>query len=311
MRFLDEFRRRPASLADHLLWALLVAPGVVLNKDGSFQATCAFRGPDLESAIPEELMATRARLNNALKRLGSGWCLHVEARRRAADPVPPSIFPDPISWLIDEERRALLAAEGASFETDYFATFTWAPPIDRTTKLERMMLSASANDDSAEGRRQLQRFQREVRALVDVLASALPEARLLSDEETLDYLHATVSTRRHAVRPCVAFLDAVLADEPLTGGVAPQLGDQHVRIVSVRSFPSRTTPGLLDALSALPFPCRFVCRWIALDKADAEKELTRLRKQWWAKRKGIGTLARESITKEESPLVDAMAPWKR
>ena len=38
MRFLDEHRRRPACLADHLPWAALVAPGVVLNKDVSFLA---------------------------------------------------------------------------------------------------------------------------------------------------------------------------------------------------------------------------------------------------------------------------------
>jgi len=44
MRFLDEARRRPASLADHLPWAALVAPGVVLNKDGSFLTAMAFRG---------------------------------------------------------------------------------------------------------------------------------------------------------------------------------------------------------------------------------------------------------------------------
>ena len=41
MRFLDEHRRRPALLADHLPWAAMVAPGVVLNKDGSF--TCGLR----------------------------------------------------------------------------------------------------------------------------------------------------------------------------------------------------------------------------------------------------------------------------
>jgi type IV secretion system protein TrbE len=310
MRFLDEFRRRPVSLADHLPWALLIAPGIVLNKDGAFQATAAFRGPDLESAVAEELMTTRARLNNALKRLGSGWCLHVEARRRHAAPVARSSFPDPVSWLLDEERRALLASEGASFETDYFATFTWAPPRDRTTKLERLMLSEDAGDEKGEGRRQLERFQREVRALVDVLVSALPEARLLNDEETLRYLHECISTRTHAVAPPAAFLDACLADESLTGGVAPMLGDRHLRIVSVRSFPARTTPGLLDAVSALPFPSRFVCRWIALDKADAEKELTRLRKQHFAKRKSIGTQLREAMTKEESPLIDTDAEAK-
>jgi len=47
---LAEYRHRPALLADWLPWVGLVAPGVVLNKDGSFQRTARFRGPDLDSA---------------------------------------------------------------------------------------------------------------------------------------------------------------------------------------------------------------------------------------------------------------------
>ena len=72
MRFLDEFRTKPITLADHLPWAALVAPGIILNKDASFSACVQFRGPDLESSTPEELMAVRARFNNMLKRLGTG-----------------------------------------------------------------------------------------------------------------------------------------------------------------------------------------------------------------------------------------------
>ena len=62
MRFLDEHRRRPALLADHLPWAAMVAPGIILNKDGSFTSGIRFRGPDLESASDGELMSVRARL---------------------------------------------------------------------------------------------------------------------------------------------------------------------------------------------------------------------------------------------------------
>ena len=76
---LAEYRQRPALLADWLPWAGLVAPGVVLNKDGSFQRTARFRGPDLDSATQGELIATSARLNNSLRRLGSGWALFIEA----------------------------------------------------------------------------------------------------------------------------------------------------------------------------------------------------------------------------------------
>ena len=53
---LAEYRNKPQSLADFLPWAALVGEGVVLNKDGSFQRTARFRGPDLDSATPAELV---------------------------------------------------------------------------------------------------------------------------------------------------------------------------------------------------------------------------------------------------------------
>jgi len=67
MLSLREYQQRPKRLADYLPWAALVTPGVVLNKDGSFQRTIRYRGPDLESASPEELISFTARVNNVLK----------------------------------------------------------------------------------------------------------------------------------------------------------------------------------------------------------------------------------------------------
>jgi type IV secretion system protein TrbE len=57
MMNLAEYRRRSQSLADFLPWVALVAKGVVPNKDGSFQRTARFRGPDLDSSTPAELVA--------------------------------------------------------------------------------------------------------------------------------------------------------------------------------------------------------------------------------------------------------------
>src|SRR5690606_35999262 len=123
----------------HLPWAALVAPGIVLNKDGSFTCGFRFRGPDLDSAEDEELMAVRARLNHALKRLGTGWCLHMEARRRPADPYPESRFAQAAAWLVDEERRAGFETDDPAFETDFRGALTWMPPADRSRRLERWM----------------------------------------------------------------------------------------------------------------------------------------------------------------------------
>ena len=59
MMNLAEYRRTATRLADYLPWAALVGSGVVLNKDGSFQRTAKFRGPDLDSAVAAELVAVR------------------------------------------------------------------------------------------------------------------------------------------------------------------------------------------------------------------------------------------------------------
>ena len=123
---LAEYRKKPQSLADFLPWAALVAPGVVLNKDGSFQRTARFRGPDLDSATQAELVGATARLNNALRRLGSGWAIFVEAQRNPAQNYPSSAFPDPVSALVDMERKAQFEEEGAHFESGYFLTLLFS-----------------------------------------------------------------------------------------------------------------------------------------------------------------------------------------
>ncbi len=295
-------------MADHLPWAALVAPGVVLNKDGSFMAALRFRGPDLESSTEDELMAVRARLNNALKRLGSGWCVHVEARRRRADSYPAADIADPVAWLVDEERRAAFDAEGAAFETDYRLALTWLPPADDARRLERFLFENAAPAERS-AHDALEGFRREVDTVTDLVADAMPECARLDDAELLTWLHACISPSDHAVvvPATPAFLDAQLADAPLTGGLAPRLGTKALRVVSVRSYPGRTVPGLLDALGALPFTYRWTVRWLALDKADAEREIARIRKQWFAKRKGVSALLREAITKEDAPLLDSDA----
>src|SRR5438034_10252715 len=120
MMNLTEYRKRPAVLADWLPWAGLVAPGVVLNKDGSLQRTARFRGPDLDSATESELVATTARLNNALRRFETGWALFVEAAPTPAAAYPRSTFHERLSCLIHVERQCAFGSAGTHFRRSYF-----------------------------------------------------------------------------------------------------------------------------------------------------------------------------------------------
>ncbi|MFP3688100.1 MULTISPECIES: conjugal transfer protein TrbE [Burkholderia] len=311
MLYLAEYRQRPAMLADWLPWAGLVAPGVVLNKDGSFQRTARFRGPDLASATQGELIATTARLNNALRRLGSGWALFIDAERRPAAGYPHSEFPEALSWLVDEERRAAFEQAGSHFESGYHLTLVYLPPEESRARAAKLLYENTPTS-GVDWRERLATFVAETNRVFDLLDGVMPEIAWLDDGETLTYLHATISTRRYRIGvPEVPFhLDALLADSALIGGLAPMLGDQHLRVVTVRGFPTSTWPGLLDDLNRLGFAYRWSTRFLCLDKAEAEKELTRLRRQWFAKRKNVMALLRETIFQQESPLVDTDASNK-
>ena len=156
---LKEYRGAADRLADHLPWAALVAPGVVLNKDGSFQRTLRFRGPDLESATEAELVSVCARANNALRRLGSGWALFFDAERIEALGYPDSRFPDPASWLVDEERRAHFdGRKGQHFESAYHLTLCYLPPADQVSRAERALLEREVPQEGRDWRQELRAF---------------------------------------------------------------------------------------------------------------------------------------------------------
>lgn len=311
MMSLAEYRRAAARLADYLPWAALVAPGVVLNKDGSFQRTARFRGPDLDSAVAAELVAVASRINNAFRRLGSGWSVFVEAQRHEAASYPQSQFPNSASGLLDAERKADFDEEGVHFVSSYFLTFLFLPPPEDATRAEGWLYEGRDHSDADPGgivRAFVDRTQR----VLSLLDGFMPECHWLDDGETLTYLHSTTSTKRYKVRvpETPIYLDALLADEPLAGGLEPRLGDKHLRVLSIVGFPTATTPGLLDDLNRLAFPYRWSTRAILLDKVDAVRLLTRIRRQWFAKRKSIASILKEVMTNEASALLDTDAANK-
>ena len=137
----------------------------------------------------------------------------------------------------------------------------------------------------------------------------MPESGWLDDADTLTYLHSTVSTKRHRVRvpETPMYLDALIADQPLTGGLEPMLGNSHLRLLTVVGFPTATTPGILDELNRLAFAYRWSTRAIMLDKTDATRLLVKIRRQWFAKRKSVAAILKEVMTNEASALLDTDA----
>ena len=165
-----------------------MAPGVVLNKDGSFQRSFRFRGPDLESATEAELVAACARLNNVLRRFGSGWALFFEAERFRRRVIRISDFPDAASWLVDEERRAAFESGGVvadagkratrpHFESGLLPDTSIHAAGGPRRRAERALIETPEDKSKRDWRHELAAFVAETDRALDLLARYCPRSR--------------------------------------------------------------------------------------------------------------------------------------
>lgn len=346
MLALSPYAHTPSRLEDFLPWGFLVAPGVILNKDGSFQTSARFRGPDVRSSTPEELVSFSARANNVFKRLGSGWAVYIEAERREVRDYPTGAFPDPASRLMDAERAAQFEGEagngssggddprpnGSQFESVHHITLQWAPPPDSTRRASAFFFdidktdgdgdpapkgaraaraAASEEEERRIAREALEHFERTANWAFGLFEGLTVEFEQLGDDSTLSYLKRTISPKAQRVRApaSAAFLDGLLCDAPLTGGQAPLLGDKHLRVLTIKGFPPMTAPGVLDELNALGIGYRWMTRYLCMDRTESERELIKWRRLWFSKHKSLAALLKEVLMKEQTALSnpDALA----
>jgi type IV secretory pathway VirB4 component len=125
------------SLADFLPWAALVAPGVVLNKDGIVPAD----RPVSRSRSRQRDAGRTGRHDRAPEQCAAPSRLRLGDLRRGAASIPPptirtACFRNPASALLDIERREQFEDSGVLFESSYFLTFVWLPPAEEASRME-------------------------------------------------------------------------------------------------------------------------------------------------------------------------------
>ena len=179
---LTDYRSRAKGLPDLLPYAALIAPGVILNKDGSFLAAWEMHGQDTASSTPEELAYVSAQFNNAVRLLGTGWMLHVDAIRSSHNAYPApgkGHFPAPVTQMIDDERRAFFSptsGTGRCFSTSAFFSITYKPNFNAAKmagKAQTGVASASALEKA------LTQFRNTLEELEDALSTVLHMQRLM------------------------------------------------------------------------------------------------------------------------------------
>jgi type IV secretion system protein TrbE len=296
---LREHRQEPAGLADLLGWGFLVADGVVLQKDGSLLAGFEYAGPDVTAATPAELNALSRHVNDALVPFADDWMLHVDAIRRRAAPYAASVFPDPVTQLIDEERRSgYQRRAGRQFESTYTLVATHLPPPEIFTRLstwfvQRGVASASTMPD---WNGLLAGYSAALQDLEHRLSSRLRLSRLDSDS-LVRHLHTCLTGDSHPVRAPEhgSYLNSVLADQELVGGFEPRIGARHIRVVAVHGYPHASHAAALDLLNSLPYAFRWSNRVLPLGQQAAARLIRRHQLTWYKKRKGAAAWLQDMV----------------
>lgn len=303
MQALAPFRDKSAGFADQLNYAALVDDGVVMGKDGSLLAGFFFRGDDAGSASNADRNYITALVNTHLSRFGSGWCVYIDAVRFPSPGYPDSSkshFPDPISALIDMERREMFEQQDTHYESEYALVLQYLPPMRRESKLKEMFYDDDSRSSTGLGSRLLEEFKRRIDDFNDGLGEPLhmhrmgtvmagaPEEMFVSDE-LVNYLHFCITGEMKALRipPCPMYLDGWLGIPSLWVGDTLKLGNKFISCVAIDGFPSESYPGILSVFEGLAVSYRWSTRFIFLDQHVAVAELEKYHRAWTQKIKGF------------------------
>lgn len=298
-------------LKDDMPFAKILDGGVVVCKDGGLLVSFRFRGPDLDSATDGELGSITQRINSSLLRLGTDWVIYAEAqRKRSSEYATDVYFPDSVTKKIDDERKRYFSS-GVHFESEYFFTMYWLPPIDAEGRMKQIMIEG-AEEGPVNFEDRIKTFKEETVKFYELLKEILPEVSALNADEYLTYLHSTVSAKRHLVKKPKGDipLDAFLYDTPLIGGIEPMLGDRHLRVVTPISYVGESVFGMFNALNRLDFEYRWVTKFICMDKVDALSKMGKFKTLWNGKLKSFTTTVIETVTGNVSHQINENARMK-
>jgi len=306
MHSLKPYKRTDRGLPDYVNWGSIIAPNIILNKDGSLLAGRYFKGKNLAHADTSAWDAASETVNRALGKLSGGWSIWVDAVRlpvsRFTDPAR-NHFPNEVAELIEDERRATFTREGACFESEYVILLHYMPPLKHRGRLVDLLYD---EDDNAPRRSAasatLAGFQRTMAEFDDLFGAVMQvrpmEDRRWTDEtghaqlrsDLVNYLHFLISGKSLDIPlpPDGCYLDGVISEKPVIPGDMPKIGDVFVACVAISGypFPSASSPGVLAGLDMLPFPLRWSSRYIVLDQPEAEKQGRVIENKWKQKARG-------------------------
>ncbi|MCI6796960.1 MAG: hypothetical protein MR571_03700 [Succinatimonas sp.] len=272
--------KKSRALSQLLEWAFLEKDGVIVLKNGAMMSVYACKGVDENSLSLGELEHCREILKNALMKMGGDWACSLDLVRV---PVDLSDYPayqgSDSGAMLDRAHRDELRSHGLIDTCFYF------------TLVKHPLLTSSQNKDLGSHTE----FVKERDALAECFSQILSLKLLqaLGDDKFDPVLSFLRSCFEGSQKKCAAPhdtsapLDSWICTKDFQTGQIPCIGDCNLALVSVDSYPAQTSMSMLEAVAALPFPCRFSSRFICFDNLRSSLALKRKRRFFEQRRRGF------------------------
>jgi type IV secretion system protein VirB4 len=288
-------------LYKHIPWAYITCyqEGVVVQHDGTYQQTFAFSPPDMESTSPQFIEQLSGKFNDAVKRLGTGWGIQIEAIRFEIRNYKAGEFSRLAPAVIEAEREAEFLKPGRHFLTDFFLTFIYKAPDVDVRKAAGIFIKTEENMSGGES--EVKKFVAVCEEITGILENFM-YLRALDNRQTAAYLHNSVSMNRQKVDfPTTAILlNRILPDQALENSQTLKLGDYYIPILTINDFPKTTYPTILSGLNTAAVEYRWVTRYICLDKEEGKKKAEKIEKAHRGNQQTILQALFTNITGEQS-----------
>jgi type IV secretion system protein VirB4 len=285
----DARREQPAGA--RLPYARHVDDATIETRDGRLIQILHLAGYPFETADTEELNYRKTVRDTMLRGIAnSRFALYHHVVRREVQPELRGEFADPFSRALDEAWRGRLATRRL-YVNELFLTLVRRPLQGRAGFLQDTLNALRGAGDRQEAAAAMARDMGALNGARDGLLSALAPygARLLTVydgpqdlcSEPLEFLSMLYNGETRPVRLPTADLGLYLpyrrvsfGADALELGPAGRLEPSFAAMVSVKDYPSQTTPGMLDDLLRLPFEMvltesfGFVDRQATLDRMN-------------------------------------------
>lgn len=284
---------------------------VILNKNGSLQATYQIEFADLEYSMPEVEDGVMYVLNNALKKLDENFTLHFETQRKRVNKNGEVILetvPIPTEKILKLRQEKL---KGDYFCTEYYMTITYNIRIEIAGKKFLDLINSFRKSKFIYNREKakkllkvkLEEFNNRVTDFRNRIGNVTLSMERLKGEYLLGFLYSQVSFefKDKILLSQNYHLDEIIGSSTYKKGIKSgfdKINDKYFATISIFDFPKEVKSRIFEELESLKFEYRFVTRYSIVSKEKTEKVFTYYQDHYESQEKNIFQVANERMTGE-------------